>query len=137
MNETHLPFAVVINGEKVIEHDRGKRLTGLQRRFLDEMDQKMLAEGIRMGSEQIDDPDPLQRAQFIANTLFNALDSDNEALAAACCSYLARRLPDLQQVKAKKENDGATMIELVFDRSFEQAAIEKPVSFVNMKKKLD
>ncbi len=127
-DDAHRPFAIVINGEKIIDHDRSKRLTGLQRRFLDQMDQKMDG-GIRLGGEQIDDPDPMQRAQFVANTLMTALDDDNEALAAACCSYLARRLPKLQQVRARKTDDGPTMIELVFDRSYEQASIEKPVQF--------
>ncbi len=128
-DEHHLPFAIVIDGEKVIDHDRNKRLTGLQRRFLDEMDQKM-DRGIQLGKEKISEPNILQRAQFVANTLIDALGKDNEALAAACCSYLARRLPGLQQVKAKTEADGTTMIELVFDRSYEQAAVEQPVNFV-------
>lgn len=128
-NEHHLPFAIVINGEKVIDHDRNKRLTGLQRRFLDEMDQKM-GQGIQLGKDHINTPNALQRAQFVANTLIDALNNDNEALAAACCSYLARRLPELQQVKAKTESDGSTMIELVFDRSYEQAAAEQPVNFI-------
>ncbi len=129
MSDSHLPFAIVINNEKVVEHDRNKRLTGLQRRFLDEMDQKM-ATGIQLGSEKIDGPDTLQRAQYVANTLITALLRENDSLAAACCSYLARRLPDLQQVKARTEENGATMIELVFDRSFEKASTEKPVNFI-------
>ncbi|HFD87179.1 MAG TPA: hypothetical protein ENJ35_05845, partial [Gammaproteobacteria bacterium] len=119
-----LPFAIVINGEKVVEHDRNKRLTGIQRRFLDEMDQKMDSEGIEMGNEKFDSPNAVQKAQYIANTLINALQNENESLAAACSSYLARRLPDLQQVKAKSEKNGATMIELVFDRSYEKASTE-------------
>ncbi len=131
-DDSHLPFAIVINGEKVIDHDRNKRLTGLQRRFLDEMDQKM-DQGIDLAGEHIEQPDIMQRAQFVANTLMTALDKENDALAAACCSYLARRLPKLQQVRAKKEADGPTMIELVFDRSYEQAAIEKPISFIKKK----
>lgn len=132
MSETdsHLPFAIVYNGEKVVEHDRNKRLTGLQRRSLDEMDSKMDQEGIDLAGKHVDNPDILQRAQFIANILVNALERENESLAAACTSYLARRLPKLQQVKAKKEEDGGVMIELVFDRSFEQSAVEKPVAFV-------
>ncbi|MGV6816922.1 MAG: hypothetical protein ACWA44_06585 [Thiotrichales bacterium] len=121
-------LVVVINKVKIIEYDRSKRLTGVQRRFLDEMDTQM-ADGINLGDEFIAKPTVLQRCQYVANTLVNAVLAEKDPLAAATCSYLATRLPNLQQVRARSSENGAS-IELVFDRSYEQSAAEQPVNFV-------
>ena len=55
------------------------------------------------------DPDLSQRTQFAAGNLLHALNAGDEAMAAAMCSYLAIRLPELKQVKI--EDDGE-LIEL-------------------------
>ena len=126
-------LAVVVNGASILEFDRSKPVPGQQRRALDVMDQNM-DRGIRLGQEQIESPNPMQRAQFVANTLINALFAENYSQAMAMSTYLAKRIPELQQVKAVGDIDSALNIELVFDRSFEQASTEHPVQFFRPEK---
>jgi len=59
----------------------------------------------------------------VAN-LLSALKMEDESMAAAMCSYLAIRLPELKQVKIE-ENDGEVSIELVFDEEYrKQVAVD-------------
>jgi len=52
------------------------------------------------------------------------LRTEDEAVAAAMCSYLAIRLPELQQVKITGEEDEMA-IEFVFDEPYrKQVAVE-------------
>lgn len=109
-------MVVLFNGEALFEYDRTKPLPENQRQYLDRMDQQM-NEGITLGTEQIENPDKQQRAQFVAFTLVSAIEEDNEAAIAAMNSYLAVRYPDLKQVKA--DTDKATrkiMFDLIFDQ---------------------
>lgn len=128
------PLVIVIDNEKIYEFDRSTRLPGIQRRYLDELDQRMQAEGIRFGTQLITDPNQMQRAQFIANTLVNALFDDDEQKIAATSAYLGTRVADLKQVKAKHSEKGM-VIELVFDRDYDQAASEQPIQFEPGRKK--
>jgi len=49
---------------------------------------------------------------------------DNEVMAAALCTYLAVRLPELKQLKLE-DNTGELTIELVFDEDYQkQVAVE-------------
>lgn len=123
----HLSLAVVIDGQKILHYDRNNTLPQVQQQYLDKMDQKM-AQGIEYGTEVIGQPSNTQRAQYVANLLINALKENDDPLAAATCAYLATRFPDLQQVKSRQKN-GNNLIELVYDRSFEQASREKPITF--------
>lgn len=118
-------MAVVIDGAVKVNYDRNKPLPGLQRRFLDKMDQDM-DDGIVLGNETVATPDQLQRALYVANHLINAMFDDNDALIAASCAYLANRLPDLKQVKVTS-TDGDTVIDLVFDEPHRQ---ESSIEFV-------
>ena len=126
-------LAVVVNGTSILEFDRNKPVPGQQRRALDIMDKNMDG-GIRLGEEHIPSPNPMQRAQFVANTLVNALFAENYSQAMAMSTYLAKRIPELQQVKAVGDIDNVLNIELVFDRSFEQASTEQPVQFYRPEK---
>ncbi len=109
-------LVVLLNGEALIEYDRTKDLPEKQRQYLDRMDRQM-DDGITLGDERIDNPDQQQRAQFVALTLVNALQQDNEAVIAAMNSYLAIRLPDLKQVKADiDQNSRRVMFDLIFDQ---------------------
>ncbi len=121
-------LTVVINGSAVLEFDRGKPLPGHQRQYLDNMD-KTMDQGIELSGESIKHPNPLQRTQFVASSMINALSEENDTLAAAMCSYLAKRMPDLDQVKAAYKDDTGLSIELVFDRSFEKSQQEQVVTF--------
>ncbi|HGG58710.1 MAG TPA: hypothetical protein ENK26_02185 [Gammaproteobacteria bacterium] len=127
------PLAIVIDGRKIYEYDRSTRLPGLQRRYLDELDERMMREGVPFGDELIPNPNAMQRAQYIANTLINALFDNNEQLIAATSAYLGTRVEDLKQVKAASSDRGM-VIELVFDRYFEDAAREQPIHFTPLKK---
>ena len=106
-------MAVLLNGTAQIEYNRDISLPGKQRDYLDRMDQDMEA-GILLGNQFVEAPNQIQRAQFIALQLVQALLVDNEQHIAASCAYLADRLSDLKQVKAITKPDGAIGIDLVF-----------------------
>jgi primosomal protein N'' len=125
-------LVVVYHGQVMLEFDRGVAVPGKQRQYLDEMDQRM-DQGISLGEGEIIQPNPLQRAQFVANSMVSALIEENNNQAIAMCTYLAKRIPDLEQVKAISKDDGALSIELVFDRSFEKAQQEQTVEVSDSK----
>jgi len=108
-------LTVVIDGQAVIEYDRRKPLPPHQQSFLDRMDRDMDS-GIGLVGQQEASPDLLARARFVANSLLQALEAQNDSVAAATCAYLAVRLPELKQVRADKKQDGQTHIDLVFDQ---------------------
>jgi hypothetical protein len=109
-------MAVLLNGIAQIEYDRRKPLPDHQGAYLDRMDRRM-DEGIEADGSVIEEPDRLQRAQFVAGNLAHAIKTGNEELAAAMTTYLAVRLADLKQVKIREEGEGFA-IELVFDEEY-------------------
>lgn len=120
-------MAVILNGVAQLEYDRNRQLPPQQELYLDKMDQKMDKEGIQVGDDFIATPDLNQRAQFVAANLAHAILSDQEATAAALCSYLANRLPELKQVKIDNSQDDIA-IELVFDEDYQK---QIPVQFIH------
>ena len=106
-------LTVVMNGQAVIEYDRRKPLASRQRLFLDHMDRDMDS-GFNLDGRQEVSPDLLTRARFVATSLVQALEAQNDSVAAATCAYLALRLPELKQVRADNK-DGQVHIDLVFD----------------------
>ena len=65
---------------------------------------------------------PLESRDFIVfrkqkPELVDALQRDDEGLIAACCTYLADRLPELKQIKARVLAAGFS-VELVFDKAY-------------------
>lgn len=116
-------MAVLLNGIAQLEYDRDRLLPDHQALYLDKMDEKM-DEGIQMGEATIQKPDLNQRAQYAAANLAHAIKTDDESVAAAMCSYLAIRLPELKQVKIE-DNDGEVSIEMVFDEDYrKQVAVQ-------------
>ena len=113
-------LAVLLNDIAQLEYHRDKTLPVRQAAYLDRMDAKMDA-GILIGDTTIDNPDINQRAQFIAGNLLGALKSNDEEMAAALCTWLANRLPDLKQVKMVEDGENVT-IDLVFDEEYEKQA---------------
>lgn len=109
-------MVVVIDGQSQLEYDRAKPLPEPQRSALDRMDAKM-DQGIELPSGWLDAPNPLQRAQFVALQLVQAIAEGNEPMAAATCAYLAVRVPELQQVRAEHRVTGLHL-DLIFDRPF-------------------
>jgi len=110
------PLVVMVDGESRLEYDRSKMLSERQRAYLERMDRQMDS-GIRLGVDWIETPEPAQRARFVAAQLVDALQRDDEGLIAACCSYLADRLPELKQIKARILAAGFS-VELVFDKPY-------------------
>ncbi len=110
-------LVAVVNGDSEVEYDRSRTLPEQQRAYLDKMDQKMDL-GIP-GSQggNIFAPDQEQKAQFVANQLMMAIESENEQLIVASMAYLALRLPQLKQVSAK-EKDGEQQITLIYDKDY-------------------
>lgn len=106
-------LTVVMNGQAVIEYDRRKPLASRQRLFLDHMDRDMDS-GFNLDGRQEASPDLLTRARFVATSLVQALEAQNDSVAAATCAYLAVRLPELKQVRADNK-EGQVHIDLVFD----------------------
>jgi len=104
---------VFVNDQSQIEYDRSKPLPPKQVEYLDKMDTEMNS-GFELAGEKIAEPDLLQRAQFVAGYLAQALFGENDQMIAASCSWLAVRLPDLKQVKII-EDDNQISIDLVFD----------------------
>jgi len=119
---------VIVNDEPLLEFDRSKPVPGHQRQYLDHMDTQM-DQGIQLGEDFIAQPNPLQRSQFVANSLINHLLKDEYSVAIAMCTYLGKRMPDLQQIKCKGEQGKELSIELVFDRSYQQSQQEQTIQF--------
>ena len=116
-------MAVFLNGIAQLEYNRDQLLPDHQAAYLEKMDSKM-DEGIDVGGAVVENPDLNQRTQFAAANLHHALKTDNEPMAAAMCSYLAIRLPELKQVRIEDDN-GEISIELVFDQEYsKQVAVE-------------
>ncbi|WPL19815.1 hypothetical protein Thiowin_04960 [Thiorhodovibrio winogradskyi] len=110
-------MAVTLNGIAQLEYDRAKVLADYQGAYLAKMDERMNAEGIVIDGRHLLAPDLGQKAQFIAANLTEAITTNNEAMAAAMCSWLATRMPDLKQVKIR-EQDGGYEIHLDFSEAY-------------------
>jgi hypothetical protein len=116
-------MAVLLNGIAQLEYDREKLLPAHQAAYLDRMDTRMDS-GILIGEELVKNPDLDQRTRFAAANLAHAIQMNDESVAAAMCSYLAIRLPELKQVRIE-EAEGGIAIELVFDDEYrKQVAVE-------------
>lgn len=106
-------LSIYINGNKVLDYERNQREPGQQRRFLDGMDLDM-DEGIEVNGEMIDSPDKMQRAHYVAMSLFYGIENKSEGLISTTCGYLVNRLPELKQIRATEDGDEMTL-DLIFD----------------------
>ncbi|WP_455365235.1 hypothetical protein [Kaarinaea lacus] len=109
-------FAVIFNGTPELEYDRSKPLSERQHQFLEKMDQELSTQ-IVIGDRLIKNPGIEEKAQFVTINLVDALKTSNDSVAAAMCSYLAVRVPDLKQVKVNEDN-GQLLIDLVYDEDY-------------------
>jgi len=127
---------VVINGKAVLEFDRNKTIPGEHRQYLDNMDARM-DEGVHLGDEFVSSLNPLQKAQFVANSMVNGILNDDFNQAIAMCTYLGDRLPDLLQVVCKGQEDETGMqIEFVYDKEYQQEqakTVEQTIKFFDPK----
>lgn len=117
---------VQVDGAVVLEYDRRKPLNQRQKEGLARIDEK-LAEGFHLGVHSMTQPTPLEYTEFVASALIKALQNGNDAVAAASCSWLANRIPELRQIKAKTESENNISIELVFNRDYQP---EQVIRFV-------
>ena len=60
-----LTLVVVVNDQPYLEYDRNRQLDDKQRTGLDHMDRQM-NRGIRLRGDWLENPDQVQRAQFVA-----------------------------------------------------------------------
>jgi len=114
-------LAILLNGIAQLEYDRNKVLPDHQELYLDKMDAKM-DEGIMIDAEMVTQPDRHQRLHFVASNLAHAIITDNEELAAAMCSYLAVREPELKQLKIDDRGEGIA-IEMDFDEQYHSQTV--------------
>ena len=110
-------LVIQVNGNPILEYDRGKELSDAQQQSLKLMEEK-LDLGLELGDQHIEHPNLEQKVQFVSANLVSALLNDEETIAAAAGAYLAHTLPDLKQLKAVEQN-GEIGIELIFDREFQ------------------
>lgn len=120
-------LVAVLNGESQVEFERSKSLADRQLEYLAVMD-KQLDDGIPQGAGMLFSPTMEQKIQFVANQLITAIKAENEQLAAATLSWLATRLPDLQQVAADEKN-GEITIRLIYDKPYVKA---EPIHFMKL-----
>lgn len=125
---------VVVNDNPILEFDRSKPIPGQQRRYLDNMDQRM-DQGIELDGAFIPEPDAMQRSYFVANSMVNALFKENYSLAIAMCTWLSLRIPDLQQVQAVGDIDSDMKVDLIFDRDYQRSSQEQTIQFFKPEKK--
>lgn len=111
-----LLLTVLVNGEPQLEYHRSRPLSAFQQEGLHRMDQQM-NRGIVLGGTRLDQPDMLQRAQFVAIQVIEAMRGGQDAMTAAGCAWLATRLPDLTQVRARLV-DGGFSAELIFNKPY-------------------
>lgn len=127
---------VVLNDEAVLEFDRNKTIPTEHRQYLDNMDARM-DEGVQLGEEFVESLNPLQKAQFVANSMVNGLLNEDFNQAIAMCTYLGDRLPDLKQVVCKgQEDEDGIQIEFVYDRDYQQEqkkTVEQTIKFFDPK----
>jgi len=109
-------MAVLLNGIAQLEYDRDEDLPIFHAAYLRKMDKKM-DQGITLGTQQIDNPDKDQRAQFVAENLYAAMKQNNLTLSQACTTYLAETMTELKQVKFD-DREGEVEIDLVFDEAY-------------------
>ena len=117
MNKYINILVVQVNGTPMLEYDRDKTLTKVQKESLKLIEDKLNL-GLNLGGENIDSPSLEQKIEFVTANLISALLSDDEVLAAASCAYIAQALPELKQIKAL-ENNSDISIELIFDRAYQ------------------
>jgi hypothetical protein len=124
-------MAVLLDNIAQIEFDRGKPLPEYQGAYLEKMDKRMDEDGIDLDGVHMPAPTQAQKAQFIAANLAHAIVTDNESQAAAFTTYLALRLPELKQVKIRREGEDGFAIELDFEEDYIK---QQPVQFMPFKR---
>lgn len=120
-------LAVILDSAETLMYDRNRDLPEKQVEYLHVMDGRMDL-GFMLSGESILEPGIMERAQFVSLQLIDSLGCGEDGLAAACCAWLATRLPDLKQLKSQTTPQGYK-IEFVFDRDIETSRQEQTMVF--------
>ena len=117
---------VQVDGKVVLEYDRRKPLNKRQQEDLSRIDTK-LSQNTEADEHSDSQPNPLKFTEVVSCALVKALQTGNDQVTAASCAWLANRIPELRQVKAKIEGAEQISIELVFNRDYQP---EQTIRFV-------
>ena len=105
---------VVVNNQAVMQYDRSKQPSPEQFAYIDSMD-KQMDQGIEIAGTFHKKPDPVVKSQLVAQHLLIALAAKNYSLAAAMCTWLSERMPELVKVQAAG-TVASMQVDLVFAR---------------------
>jgi len=99
--------SVYYQGVEVLQYDRELPLPILQQHYVTRMDRRMDG-GVDLDGRHVAVPDAMERAQFVAGAMAQALSSGDETKAAAMFTYLVQRLPLLRAVRIDRQNQRLT-----------------------------
>lgn len=116
--------AVLIDGELALYWDRAVAMSGAQRAAVAALEAR-LQQGFEAGGRRCERPDALERAQFAASMIPQALARGRDDLAATALALVCAALPDLRQLQCRRRGDGRCAIAFVTDRW--HAPGERPV----------
>ena len=98
-------ITLFVNGKAAFDFDKDMALDESQLEFIDKMDSDM-GKGIKINGELFSTPDNIKRAEFTVLNLIRALQQENEAIVAASCAYISKRLPDIDEVHVNDSESG-------------------------------
>lgn len=90
-------LVIQVNQQTVLQYDRNIRMPGKQRQFLDKMDVDM-DHGFTLDGQLFNDPDSLQKGNYVALRLIQAIQDNNKGMINAMCAYLVTRFPELKTI---------------------------------------
>ena len=116
--------AVLVDGEPALYWDRAAALNDAQRAAVDGLETR-LRQGFEADGRRYERPDALERAQFAASMIPQALERERDDLAATALALVCAALPDLKQLQCRRRGDGRCDIAFVTDRCY--APGERPL----------
>ncbi len=118
---------VLINGAPEMHLDRRIPLSDTQKQAVAQLEAKLNA-GFKVAGVHYKDPNALQRAQFAASMIPEALQRGDEAQAGLVLALIGTSLPDLKQIQYRHRRDGGWDIAFISDRCYEPD--ERPIRLV-------
>ena len=103
-------LVIYLEGEEWFRFEPAPKLAGLERRFMEQMDEDM-ARGIELDGRRIASPDAAARNQYVIGQLLMALEAGEPKAASVMCAYLSDRWPSLKAIYVR-ESEGEFEVEL-------------------------
>ena len=119
--------AVLIDGSLELYWDRTVNMNLAQREAVSRLEAR-LREGFDVDGVRYEHPDLLERAQFAASLIPQALRRDDASLAATALALACASLPDLKQIQYRRRQDDGWDIAFVSDRHY--APDERPIQLM-------